>query len=70
MHQIKIFKGIESELGNLQAEVNAWLKESGVTVVNMFGNMAPQSPTTEASKGLTKSAFAPSDVLLVILYEE
>ena len=70
MHQVKIFKGIESELATLEAEVNRWLAETDARVVSMFGNMAPQTPSEEASKGLTKSAFAPSDVMLVILYEQ
>ena len=69
MQQIRIFKGIESEIAALESEVNRWLAESQARVVNMFGNIAPQTLSPEPSKGLTKSAFAPSDVLLVILYE-
>lgn len=69
MQQIRIFKGIESEIAALESEVNRWLAESGARVVNMFGNIAPQTLSPEPSKGLTKSSFAPSDILLVILYE-
>lgn len=70
MLQVKLFKGIESEIGDLEREVNRWLAESGARVVNMFGNMAPQSESTSKSPGLTKSAFAASDILLVVLYEQ
>jgi hypothetical protein len=69
MQQIKIFKGIENDLGSLEAEVNAWLAESSADVVSIFGNIAPQTPGSEVkSGGLSRSDFAPSDVLLVIHY--
>ena len=75
MQQIKIFKGVESDLADLESRVNAWLKQSGARVLNMFGNIAPQSYSSAAqhghgggSVGLGKS-FAPSDVLVVIVHE-
>ena len=40
MQQIKIFKGVESETGALEAEVNRWLAESKARVINLFGNIA------------------------------
>lgn len=71
MQQIKIFKGLENDLLSLEAEINAWLVESQAHVTNLFGNIAPQSATSEpaAGGGLTKSNFPPSDVLLVMLYD-
>lgn len=70
MHQIKIFKGMETELTALEADVNSWLNEKNVRIVQMFGNIAPQSmsPTAKGS-GLSTTEFAPSDVLLVIVYD-
>lgn len=75
MQRIKIFKGLESDLAGLESEVNKWLAESGVRVVSMFGNIAPQTLASGAAENpsdtyITKSPFAPSDVLLVILYEQ
>jgi hypothetical protein len=71
MQQIKIFKGIESELSSLEREVNEWLVESGARVVQIFGNLAPQSiPPTAKGAGLSNSEFAPSDALIVVLYEK
>lgn len=70
MQRIKIFKGIESEASRLEAEVNEWLAESGARVLHIFGNIAPQSPGAEPSSGLSNSPFAPSDILLVVLYEQ
>jgi len=69
MQQVKIFKAVESELETLEAEVNEWLAESKARVINMFGNIAPQSRSPSQSAGLTKGMFPPSDVLLVILFE-
>jgi hypothetical protein len=69
MQQIKIFKGIESELGDLEARVNAWLRDSGARVVNSFGNIAPQSLTQSGQPGLSKS-YTPSDVLIILVYEK
>lgn len=71
MHQIKIFKGIENDLGSLEAEVNTWLVESEAQIISMFGNIAPQTESAEdKARGLSKSEFPPSDVLVVILYEK
>ena len=70
MHQIRIFKGTENDLGHLEQEINAWLKESQARVVNMFGNMSPQSTSKSSTPGLiSQGTFAPSDVMLVVLYE-
>ncbi|MFI4874868.1 MAG: hypothetical protein ACIALR_06005 [Blastopirellula sp. JB062] len=71
MQQIKIFMTVESEASQTEAEVNAWLKESGVRVLQIFGNIAPQtSPMGEtAGSGSGPLRFPPSDVFLVVLYE-
>ena len=63
MQQIKIFKSIESELGSLEAEINDWISEESVRIVEIFGNIAPQSPSTPGM-----GSFSSSDVLVVILY--
>jgi hypothetical protein len=71
MQQIKIFKGIESELSVLEGEVNEWLVKSGARVIHIFGNLSPQSiPPTAKGSGLSTSEFAPSDALIVVLYEK
>jgi len=69
MQQVKIFKGVENDLAGLEAEVNAWIRQSGARVVSLTGNIAPQSPSSRAGGGLTQGTFAPSDVVLVVLYE-
>jgi len=70
MHQVKIFKTVESELADLEKEVNAWIRESGARIVNITGNIAPQSgaPGSRAET-LGGVGFAASDVVLIVLYE-
>lgn len=68
MQQIRIFKSIESEVGDLEREINGWLQESNVKVLNMFGNIAPQTILSDTAAGSGR-AFSPSDIFLVVLYE-
>ena len=65
MRQIRIFKSIESELWNLEDEINTWIKESGAKVLSVTGNIAPQS-----SGPVTGGTFSASDVLVIITYEK
>ncbi len=70
MHQVKIFKGIENGLGDLEAEINTWIVESQAEVLQIVGNIAPQTTSAKASAtGLTQGDFPPSDVIVFVLYE-
>ena len=69
MQQIKIFKGLESNLALLEKEVNGWLAQSGARVVQMFGNLAAQSGQRNETNSLAAYPYVASDVLLVVLYE-
>lgn len=70
MHQIKIFKGLEDDATSIEQEVNEWLKNEKIKVLQIFGNVAPQTLAAEAVKNtLSRTNHPPSDVLLVILYE-
>ena len=69
--QIKIFKGHESETTTIEHEVNEWLAAHPVKVLQIIGNVAPQTQVPESVRNtLSKTAHPPSDVLLVILYEQ
>ena len=77
MHQIKLFKGIESDLGAIEREVNAWLTSSNAKVIQMFGNVAPQTPRVDGLSGHLLGAdrtstrgFAASDILIAVVYEK
>ena len=66
MHQVKIFKSIESEIPTLEEEMNQWLSESGAQVISITGNIAAQSTNGGALCG----SFSGSDVILFVLYEK
>ena len=70
MRQVKIFKSLENDLTSLEKEVNAWIRQSGAEVVSVTGNIAPQTISSGSkASGLGQSAFPPSDVVVVVLYE-
>ena len=64
MQKVKFFKSIESELGVLEKEINAWIAQNKAKVVSITGNIAPQSGPTGMG------TFSSSDVLVVIMYED
>lgn len=64
MHQVKIFKSIESELWSLESEINTWIKESNAKVVSITGNIAPQT----GGGGSGQGTFSASDVLVIVVY--
>ena len=69
VHQIKLFKGLESDLGEVERQVNAWLAVSNARIINIFGNMSPQScPAEDKNTMIAKGSFVPSDILLVVHY--
>ena len=74
MQQVKLFKGIESEINQLEAEINDWLNSSGAKVLQINSNIAPQSILPSSSGGLatggSSQRFAPSDLFVAILYEK
>lgn len=76
MQQIKLFKGIESEIDVLERDINRWLSESGAKVINVFGNIAPQTlrPGNGGAGGSLGGpqggrAFGASDIFLAVVYE-
>ncbi|MCA9132622.1 MAG: hypothetical protein KDA45_05695 [Planctomycetales bacterium] len=64
MRKVKIFKSVESELGQLEAEINAWIESSRVELISVTGNIAPQTHFDSAPE-----AFSTSDVLVIAVYE-
>lgn len=50
--------------------MNKWLTESNVKVLQILGNIAPQTPSPNmASRPTIDSCYPPSDLMLVVLYE-
>jgi hypothetical protein len=70
MHQVKIFKGIENDTAALEKQINSWLAGEAVRVINIFGNIAPQTPPPPANAGsISQGAWPPSDILVIVHYE-
>lgn len=70
VRQIKIFKGSETDLPHLEESVNRWIAENQVEVVQVFGNIAPQTVFPDANRAvLHKTAYTPADILIVVVYE-
>ncbi len=76
MHQIKFFAAEEDSTLALEAEINAWLRQTKARIVNIFGNIAPQavlnSPQHTRIPGADVPAtrrFAPSDIFIAVVYE-
>ena len=69
MQQIKFFSGEEDSTAAMERDINTWLRESGVRVLNVFGNIAPQSGASE-SRPVSGRRFAPSDIFIAVLYEK
>ena len=77
MQQIKLFVGREDHLSELENDVNQWIADSGVNVLSISSNMAPQSvlPSKDSGgniggAGTPSRRFAPSDILVVVTYEK
>lgn len=69
MHQMKLFKGVEAELAQLETEINHWLTETGAKVISMNANIAPQTQRAASGPIGGGRAFDPSDVLIAVVYE-
>jgi hypothetical protein len=69
MQQIRLFKGVENELRELEHEVNGWIRQNKVRVVSIQANIAPQSIHADSKAGLGSSTFSASDVLVTVVYE-
>jgi hypothetical protein len=69
MYQVKIFKGLESNLPGLEKEMNVWLAETNARVTQIFGNLAPLSGERNEGNSLAAYPYVASDVMLVVLYE-
>lgn len=65
MQQIKLFKGVDSELPELEKQINRWIRKTGVRVLSISGNL---TGAPGASTGPMNS-FAAGDVLIIVHVE-
>ncbi len=64
MQQIKIFKSVDSEIPELERQINRWMRKSGAKVVSVTGNLTAQS----GGSGPLNS-FGGGDILVIVHYE-
>ena len=65
MQQVKIFKAVDTELAELELEINRWIQKYRPKIVSITGNLASQA----GSAGGPMSSFAAGDVVIIVLYE-
>lgn len=65
MQQLKIFKSVDTELPEMERQINRWMRKSGARVLSITGNLAANP---QQSSGAMNS-FAASHILIMVLYE-
>ena len=65
MQQIKIFKSVDTEMPEMERQINRWMRKSGARVLNITGNIS------HGNGGGTGplNTFAASDIMVIVLYE-
>ena len=64
MQQIKIFKGVDTEIPEMERQINRWMRKSGAKVLSVQSSLAAQPST-----GGPMNSFAGSDIMVVLHYE-
>ena len=64
MQQVKIFKSVDTELGDMETQINQWIAETKAKILSIEGNISPQ-----AGKHGIQGSFSAADVLVIVLYE-
>ena len=69
VQQIKLFKSVDTELADLERQVNRWIRKHHVRVLSVNANLAGQPPQMNPGSGGGLSSFGSGDVLVVVHYE-
>ncbi|MGI9474780.1 MAG: hypothetical protein ACR2NZ_24835 [Rubripirellula sp.] len=64
MQQVKIFKGVDNEIAELERQINRWMRKSGARILSITGNLSSQSGDAGPL-----SSFAAGDIMVIVLYE-
>ena len=65
MQQVKIFKSVDTEISEMEHQINRWMRKSGARVLSITGNLAA-NPNVGTGP---LNSFAASDILIIVLYE-
>lgn len=69
MQQVKIFKSVDTEIPEMERQINRWMRKSGARVLSITGNITSQNATSSGGAGGGLNSFAAGDVLLIVLYD-
>jgi hypothetical protein len=65
MQQVKIFKTVDTEIPELEKQINRWMRKSGARVLSITGNLAAQPHSGSGPL----SSFTAGHILVIVLYE-
>ena len=65
MQQVKIFKSVDTEMTEMERQINRWMRKSGARVLSITGNLA-SNPSVGTGP---LNSFAASDIFIIVLYE-
>ena len=65
MQQVKLFKSVDTEMAEMEKQINRFIRKNNIRVLSINSNLA-SSPT--ANNG-PMSSFAAGDILVTLLYE-
>lgn len=65
MQQVKIFKGVDNEIAEIERQINRWMRKSGARVLSITGNLASSGAANQGPM----NTFAAGDILVIVLYE-
>ena len=65
MQQVKIFKSVDTEIPEMEKQINRWMRKSGARVLSITGNLASDAH----GGGGPLSSFAAGHILVIVLYE-
>jgi hypothetical protein len=64
MQKVKLFKSVDNEINDLEAQINKWIVAEKVKIISVQGNIAPQP-----GKASMQGSFSQSDLFVIVLYE-
>lgn len=65
MQQVKLFKSVDTEIAEMEKQINRFIRKNNIRVLSINSNLA-SSPTANSGP---MSSFAAGDILVTLLYE-
>ncbi|MEM0925732.1 MAG: hypothetical protein AAGJ83_06825 [Planctomycetota bacterium] len=65
MQQVKIFKAADTEIGDLEKQINRFIRKNNIRVLSISGNHSSAGSDTNSPM----NTFAGGDITVIMLYE-